>query len=223
MNNSRQPLPDHVDVNILKIKVDWMLRKFTSDSYRNPLSSSSSVHHFIPANFPMYPILESSYIQICNKTWKRILSAKVEKMKLYEKSGMVLFSDEFFHRLFQRDDTMEEAFATQRMQVLIKAMTFMLNPDVENDQFHLVANRCRRLGFLHRSFKGVQPHHFGIFVGTLIETIMFWLSDEAAPNVGEAWSNVVGFYIKHILQAYLLDPAVNQEETIISHPRVGEI
>lgn len=173
----------------------------------HPLATSDEVHHYIPANFPLLPVLNSSYIQDCNKTWRMICLAKTNKMREYGKRGIILFYDEFFHRLFQRDDTMEEVFISvrKRSEVLIKAMSFMLKPNLQDTEREQIANRCRRLGYHHRSFEKVKPHHFGIYVSTCIEVIMFWLGDDATPNIGEAWSNLVGFYLKHILQAYLFD------------------
>ncbi|EQC40991.1 hypothetical protein SDRG_02052 [Saprolegnia diclina VS20] len=169
------------------------------------LATPNEVHHYLPANLPVFPVLNATYLVDCTKSWKDICMANTDRMKEYDKQGILLFQDEFFHRLFQRDASMEAVFPSvkKRAEVLIAAMTFMLQGTTESTE--RMINRCRHLGHAHRVFPKVRPHHFAVYVSTCIEVIMYWLGNESTPNIGEAWSNLIGFYLKHILQAYLYD------------------
>ncbi|RHY01203.1 hypothetical protein DYB25_002678 [Aphanomyces astaci] len=175
------------------------------------VASSDHVHHYLPANIPLFPMLNQTYAEECTKTWRDICKATPDKMKGYDQPGIVLFQDEFFHRLFQRDSAMEGVFSSpkKRAEVLVLAMTFILK--TASDDHEKVKHRCRHLGHMHRSIPLVRPHHFAVYVGTCIEVIMHWLGKESTPNVGEAWSNVMGFYLKHIMQAYLFQ-TVNESD-----------
>ncbi|KAF0685453.1 Aste57867_22667 [Aphanomyces stellatus] len=183
--------------------------EFSDDKYpetdftRHGLATSDEVHHYLPANLPLLPTLNNTYATECTRTWKEICKANTDKMKGYDKPGIVLFQDEFFHRLFQRDAGLEAVFSSpkKRAEVLVLAMTFMLKNAVEDPA--KAANRCRHLGHHHRSFPLIRPHQFAVYVSTCIEVIMYWLGHDGTPNVGEAWSNMMGFFLKHILQAYL--------------------
>ncbi|OQR97317.1 hypothetical protein ACHHYP_12143 [Achlya hypogyna] len=169
------------------------------------LATPNEVHHYLPANFPVFPVINANYLYDCTKSWKDICMANTDRMREYDKQGIMLFQDEFFHRLFQRDASMELVFPSikKRAEVLISAMTFMLQGTTESTD--MMINRCRHLGHQHRSFTKVRPHHFAVYVSTCIEVIMYWLGNESTPNIGEAWSNLIGFYLKYILQAYLFD------------------
>ncbi|OQR91763.1 hypothetical protein THRCLA_08879 [Thraustotheca clavata] len=182
-------------------------------------AASDCVQHYMPPNFPMRPILNSAYVMDCSKTWKLIVTANTDRMRQYGKSGIVLFYDEFFFRLFQRDFTLEEVFPdiAKRSEVLVKAMTFMLKCSADNPK--QVVNRCRYLGHRHRSFGGVRPHHWAQYTSTVIEVIMYWLGEYASPDVGAAWSNIVGFFLQHILESFLndkVDPFESYQNSVIS-------
>lgn len=180
---------------------------------------SDCIQHYVPPNFPLEPDLNKTYVMDCVRTWKLIVMAATGRMAEYKRPGIVLFYDEFFYRLFQRDFTMEYVFpdVSKRSSVLIKAMTFMLKNSAEdNDQ---VISRCNFLGHRHKSFHRVRPHHFAQYTSTAVEVIMYWLGEYATREVGEAWSNVVGFYVYHILEAYLaqkVDPFESYQNTVIS-------
>ncbi|ETW09603.1 hypothetical protein H310_00141 [Aphanomyces invadans] len=193
----------------------------TKEFLKHGLASSDHVHHYLPANLPLFPTLNPTYAQECTKTWRDICKATPDKMKGYDKAGIVLFQDEFFHRLFQRDTSMEAVFPSpkKRAEVLVLAMTFVLKTAVEDHE--LVKNRCRHLGHMHRSIPLMRPHHFAVYVGTCIEVIMHWLGKEGTPNVGEAWSNVMGFYLKYILQAFLFQTVDEAEFAQNTNANVG--
>ncbi|RHY31574.1 hypothetical protein DYB32_003360 [Aphanomyces invadans] len=164
------------------------------------IADGFEVQHYMPPQFPLLPVITKVRLQLCLRTWEMVQSAATDKMKQYGKPGIVLFYDEFFYRLLERDATFGLVFVNvkQRGEVLIKALTFMLSmraddpSDVANMQ-----NRCRFLGHKHRTYSKVRPHHFAAYTMTCIEVIMYWLGDDASPQVGEAWSNVVGFVLRY--------------------------
>ncbi|OQR92464.1 hypothetical protein ACHHYP_03688 [Achlya hypogyna] len=182
----------------------------------------SIVHHYIPANLPMMPLFTAAYLSDCNNTWKYILSSSTDRMKEFKKSGIILFYDEFFFRLFQRDSTFKEVFpdVKRRGEILIKALTLMLKCSTE-DNARLV-NKIRYLGHRHRFFPKIRAYQFATYTSTMIEVIMYWLGELATPDIAEAWSNVVCFFMKHMLEAFLtnrVDPYESYQNTIIEHMR----
>ncbi|RHZ06033.1 hypothetical protein DYB26_010290 [Aphanomyces astaci] len=180
------------------------------------------VHHYIPANLPMMPIFTEAYLSDCNNTWKYILSSSTDRMKEFKKSGIVLFYDEFFFRLFQRDSTFKEVFPDirRRGEILIKALTLMLK-SCSDDNARLV-NKIRYLGHRHRFFPKIRAFQFATYTSTMIEVLMYWLGELATPDVAEAWSNVVCFFMKHMLESFLtdrVDPFESYQNTVIEHAR----
>ncbi|ETV98336.1 hypothetical protein H310_09032 [Aphanomyces invadans] len=189
------------------------------------IADGFEVQHYMPPQFPLLPVITKVRLQLCLRTWEMVQSAATDKMKQYGKPGIVLFYDEFFYRLLERDATFGLVFVNvkQRGEVLIKALTFMLSmraddpSDVANMQ-----NRCRFLGHKHRTYSKVRPHHFAAYTMTCIEVIMYWLGDDASPQVGEAWSNVVGFVLRYLLEPYLYcrtDPYELYQNTTIAAVR----
>ena len=71
---------------------------------------SDCIQHYVPPNFPLEPDLNKTYVMDCVRTWKLIVMAATGRMAEYKRPGIVLFYDEFFYRLFQRDFTMEYVF-----------------------------------------------------------------------------------------------------------------
>ena len=105
----------------------------------------------------------------CARTWQLIVNGNTRRMKEHNRSGIVLFYDEFFYRLFQRDKNMEEVFpdVERRSGVLIKAMTFMLK-NAEDDDIETVISKCHYLGHRHRSIHKVRAHHFAQYTATVV-------------------------------------------------------
>ncbi|RHY33470.1 hypothetical protein DYB32_001629 [Aphanomyces invadans] len=192
--------------------------------YRRPLALSDHYHHYMPTNMPLCPVYQNSYVQECGRSWKIICKASTPKMRSYNKEGIVLFYDEFFHRLFQRDPGFNDIFPgiRKRIEVLIKAMKFLLN-DAGLEEAKVI-DRCRNLGYRHKTIPKVRPHHFSAYAQTFVEVAMYWLDVEATPDVGEAWSNLIGFNLKYMLQAYLYDLVDEAEwnQNIIAPPP-GEV
>ncbi|KAF0689626.1 Aste57867_18957 [Aphanomyces stellatus] len=186
-------------------ETDW------AGDFHRPMATSDQYQHYMPPNMPLCPTYQNNYLKECNRSWKIICKASTAKMKSYNKDGIVLFYDEFFHRLFQRDPGFEEIFPgiRKRIEVLIKAMKFILNDSGASAA--LVTQRCHNLGHRHRTIPKVRPHHFAAYASTFVEVAMFWLDIEATPDVGEAWSNLVGFNLKFMLQSFLAN-AVDETE-----------
>ncbi|KDO16690.1 hypothetical protein SPRG_17806 [Saprolegnia parasitica CBS 223.65] len=184
---------------------DW------SAPIERPIASADEYQHYMPPNMPVCPQFLSMYLAECNRSWKIICKGASPKMRELKKDGIVLFYDEFFHRLFQRDPSFNQVFPgiRKRIEILILAMKFML---ADKDQSReTVVTRCRNLGHRHRTIPLVRPHHFSTYTSTMIEVMMYWLDTEATPDVGEAWSNLIGFHLKYMLQAYLHDNVDDQE------------
>ncbi|KAF0711791.1 Aste57867_5049 [Aphanomyces stellatus] len=183
------------------------------------------VQHYMPPHFPLLPKLTTAYIETCRRTWTLIQTAGPPMMRQYGRPGIVLFYEEFFLRLFERDTTIAKVFANakKRGEVLVSAIQFILSSKADTkEEIAAVANRCRFLGHRHRTFPKVRPHHFATYTTTCIEVVMFWLGDLASWEVGVAWSNTVGFILQHLLEPYLYrrtDPYEHYQNTTIAAVR----
>ena len=52
---------------------------------------------------------------------------------------------------------------------------------------------------------------------------MFWLDEQATPDVAEAWSNVVGFVLQHMLEGFLpnmVDPRSSYQNCVYAEAKV---
>ncbi|ETW09145.1 hypothetical protein H310_01580 [Aphanomyces invadans] len=191
------------------------------------VAGQDQVEHYMPPQFPLVPYLTSSRIALCRQSWAVLHAASTPTMKKHGRPGIVLVYEEFFYRLIERDMTMTRVFPTakKRGEVLIRAIQFILSSNADTPQdIANVATRCRYLGHRHRSFPNIRPHHFATYTLTCVEVIMFWLGDLATPEVGAAWSNTVGFILKHLLEPYLhdaTDPYECHQNTSI--PAVREV
>ncbi|EQC31393.1 hypothetical protein SDRG_10994 [Saprolegnia diclina VS20] len=189
------------------------------------LADQHEVQHYLPPQFPIIPRLTQPNIEICRRTWDLIQTAGTDKMKQYGKPGIILFYDEFFHRIFERDATIREVFpkVQQRAEVLIKAISFILATRAGTPaSVEETVTTCRFLGHKHRSFAKVRPHHFAQYTNTCIEVLMYWLGEAASHDVGMAWSHTVGFVLRHILEAFLFqrtDPYESYQVTTIAAVR----
>ncbi|OQR97030.1 hypothetical protein ACHHYP_12918 [Achlya hypogyna] len=183
------------------------------------------VQHYLPPQFPIIPVLTPTNVDICRRTWDLIQTAGTDKMRQYGKPGIILFYDEFFYRIFERDTTIREVFpkVQQRAEVLIKAINFILSTRAGTPASVMeTVNACRFLGHKHRAFAKVRPHHFAVYTNTCIEVIMYWLGEFGSHEVGTAWSHTVGFILRHILEAFLFqrtDPYESYQITTIAAVR----
>lgn len=187
--------------------------------YQYERAPLSTLHHFIPATLPMMPMYNAAFVAECNKSWKIVLTAGSQRMKSYGKTGIVLFYDEFFLRLFQRDASFQQVFPNikKRSEILIKAMTLMLKSSTDNNA--QLINKIRYLGHRHRSFPKIRSHQFATYASTAVEVIMFWMDEYATPDSAEAWSNVVGFFLKHMLESFLpqrVDPFESHQNATLT-------
>ncbi|OQR93166.1 ATP-binding Cassette (ABC) Superfamily [Thraustotheca clavata] len=186
------------------------------------IAEQYEVQHYLPPQFPIVPMLTEHFVQVCRRTWDLIQTGSTEKMKQYGKPGIVLFYDEFFYRLFRRDETIREVFPTSKSRgaILIKAVGFLLNLKAASPtQVEQSINSCRFLGHKHRDFPKVRPHQFAQYTSTCIEVVMYWLGEHASHEVGVAWSNTVGFLLRYLLEAFLYcrtDPYESYQITTIA-------
>lgn len=172
------------------------------------LCTQEQVHHYMPPTLPIVARSTPYYVESVVKSWDAIKAASTERMRAYSKPGVVLFYDEFFFRLFQRDDTFNYVFSDlkTRARIIMVIMSYVTSVRADNpEQIEKEKNNCRFLGHKHRNFVGVRPHQFSVLTTVLLEVIMFWLDDLATPGTAEAWSNIFGFVLKYLLEPYLHD------------------
>ncbi|CAN0235982.1 unnamed protein product [Phaeothamnion confervicola] len=83
------------------------------------------VSWYMPPTFPLEINISPAQLDICRKTWKSIVTGRAQGMQsLHGRSGIVLFYDEFYFRLFQRAAVFKIIFPNmqKRGEVLTKAM-----------------------------------------------------------------------------------------------------
>jgi len=200
----------------------------TLSTFSYGMAATHHVQHFIPPNLPVLPKCNTTSLETCARTWKMLANGESSRIKQHGKPGLTLFYDEFFYRLFQRDTTFPDVFPTEekRVEILLKAMGFVMSSQAGSEEAKKNnINRCRFLGHKHRTFILVRAHHFAAYVSTCIEVIMFWLAENGTPEVGEAWSNVFGFFLEHMLESFLfdrIDPYYCYQNTVIEAVREVE-
>eukprot|EP00639_Heterosigma_akashiwo_P026997 CAMPEP_0194693176 /NCGR_PEP_ID=MMETSP0295-20121207/20326_1 /TAXON_ID=39354 /ORGANISM="Heterosigma akashiwo, Strain CCMP2393" /LENGTH=250 /DNA_ID=CAMNT_0039583909 /DNA_START=45 /DNA_END=794 /DNA_ORIENTATION=- len=87
-----------------------------------------------------------------------------------------------------------------RGQVIVKATEFILLCKGQNEPDEL--KQIYKLGHAHRYKKGIRPWMFSMYSETFLETLMYSLGGEATAAMGEAWTNILGYVLVKILQAY---------------------
>ncbi|CAM9714015.1 unnamed protein product, partial [Heterosigma akashiwo] len=167
----------------------------------------ATVHHFLPPTFPLEAHVTEHMRNLCATTWKALRAGEVEKMKEMTektgKSGVVLFYDEFYYRLFERAHVFCDLFPNMktRGQVLIMATEFLLSikgDRCDNKELKIL----HHMGAKHRLKKGIRPWQFSAYASAFLETIMFWMGGQAGNILGEAWTVVFAYSAEKMLQAF---------------------
>ena len=143
----------------------------SAQNFPFPLEKLYIVHHFMPPNLPLNPKVTEFHMEVCKRTWLAISTAETGRMKRYGKPGIVLFYDEFFYRLIQKDVSMEMIFTSIKMkgEVLVKVIGFFLSLQMTSkEEREDSIDRCRYLGHKHKYFVGVKNHHFAVYAATLV-------------------------------------------------------
>ncbi|CAM9435867.1 unnamed protein product [Chrysoparadoxa australica] len=170
------------------------------------------VAHYMPPTFPLEAYLDPIMMMRCRTSWEKIMAGTADGMGSHAgKDGIVLYYDEFFFRLFKRARVFLDIFPdpAKRGEVLMKALGFMLK--LEGDDGLVENKKIFYLGKSHRFKSQVRPWHFSVYVETALETLMFWLGGDADVETGEAWTCLVSYTLKRLLQAYLVDQVVPNE------------
>ncbi|CAM9204782.1 unnamed protein product [Phaeothamnion confervicola] len=191
---------------------DWTVNMGFEDG--NIEKDTSLVEHYMPPTFPLEAFLDPLMMEKCRVTWGMIMAGTAEGMRAHAhtgRAGIVLFYDEFFFRLFKRAKVFLDIFEdpVKRGEVLMKAFGFMLR--LEGDDNETEKRRCFYLGKSHR-FKGkVRPWHFSMYIETALETLVFWMGSDADVETGEAWTCLVAYTLRRMLEAYLVDRVLPNE------------
>jgi len=127
------------------------------------------------------------------------------------KTGVVIFYDEFYQRLFQRAHVFQEIFPNMRTrgQVLIYSTEFMLSMKCNDCPVEM--KKINELGTNHKTKHGIRPWQFSVYIQTFLETVIFCLGTEATPSIGEAWTNVCAYTVGKMLFAFLPKMVNNYE------------
>jgi hypothetical protein len=120
------------------------------------------------------------------------------------RSGIVLFYDEFYFRLFQRAKVFREIFPNmqKRGEVLTKAFGYMLKLKGDNGLGENMA--LARLGHDHQFKSAVRPWHFPAYCEVALEVLMFWLGTDATVETGEAWTMLITYVLQRVLGTFLI-------------------
>ncbi|CAM9757360.1 unnamed protein product [Chrysoparadoxa australica] len=169
------------------------------------IKSRSSVARYMPPNFPLETFLTSDTTAICRETWRSIIKGTAAGMASSPgKSGIVLFYDEFYWRLFERAQVMKAIFPNmkKRGEVLTLVVGSILKVVGNGDKAEV--RELKRIGYNHQAKKLIRPWHFSTFCEALLETVMYWLGSDADVVVGEAWTHLLAYVLRHVLTSYLL-------------------
>jgi len=165
------------------------------------------IHHYLPPTFPIDIVVQDGMITRCRQSWNGIKEASTEKIrkisKLTGKTGIVLFYDEFFYRLFDRANVFVDIFPNMRIrgQILVQATEFMLSR--KGDDSPQEKKKIFLLGQRHREEHGVRPWHFSTYIQCFLETVMFWIGEDTNSSLGEAWTNVSAYTVTYMLHSFL--------------------
>lgn len=171
------------------------------------VKNREAISHHLPATFSLECVVSAEHIVACRRTWQLILSGQAKGMEVHKQqclSGIVLFFDEFYYRLFQRAQPIQEAMPSlkNRGEVLTKAVGLILR--LRGDDSLGENASLARLGLLHQSYKGVRPWHFSIYSEVLLEVLLYWLGSDATIEVSEAWITLLAYALNRILRTYLI-------------------
>lgn len=170
------------------------------------------VSHYMPPVLPIEATMDGTMMPLVNKTWQLIVAGTADGMRRHQnKSGIVLFYDEFFFRLFKRARVFLEVFPepAKRGEVLMKALGMLIRIEGKNSKQE--NQMLFYLGRGHRYKSALRPWMFSVYMTTCLETLMFWLGTDADLEVGNAWTCLTSYVLKRMLIAYLPGKVVPNE------------
>jgi len=176
-------------------------------TFGNTENKLATIHHFIPATFPLDIFVSDKMTQMCANSWKTIrqgVAGNIQTLtKKTGKTGVVTFFDDFYERLFDRAAIFYDIFPNMRTRgsVLILATEFLLS--LKGDDNPSETHRVLVLGRKHKTKPKIRPWHFAVYMQAFLETIMFCLGHDASLNVAEAWTNVCAYALNKMLRGFL--------------------
>ena len=164
------------------------------------------VAHYTPSTFPVTPIINSTTVEICNKSWDIICQRHEEDEFGNKTSGITAFYNEFYSRLDLVDangaiDTVlsKHSGGTNKIAakgaILIRIVKYVLAINEDNEETQL---KLYMLGKSHCQ-RQIKPYLYSIFVQTLLQTISSRLGTDASNQVMESWVNLFAFIMKSML------------------------
>ena len=169
------------------------------------IADQGVIAHYMPPTFPLEIFLTQTHLDACRRTWKLIVTGQANGMQASQgRSGIVLFYDEFYFRLFQRAKVFKNIFPNmqKRGEVLTKAMGFMLKLTGDNSQEECL--KLATLGHEHQAKTDVRPWHFPSYCEVALEVLMFWLGTDATIETGEAWTVLIAYVLQRMLGTFLI-------------------
>jgi len=185
----------------------------TDQDDRVSISMREQVQHFLPAAFPLECTVKSFHIDKLNLSWKIVRTeGYMSRMENEQgRSGIVIFYDEFYKRLFEKSTCFQEHFPGLKMRsgILNRVIHFVCSIDVL--KLKETERKLAMLGNSHVAFN-VHPWMYGVFSETLVETVLLFLGEDASYEYYQSWTIALGFCLKTMLQQ-ALKRKVNQRET----------
>lgn len=185
---------------------EWLLHFRNSDI-------KTTVEHYIPVCMPLTPIVLPNDILVIKSSWAKLQSGEAEGLRGKGASGLVVLFDSFYTKLFSRSKVFQAHFGSNikvRGEILIRIIQFVTTLDL--DDLKVVKTKLYFLGRAHVS-RNIRPWQYGMFVETLIETIMITLGDDGDYECARAWVQVMAYIMRNMLPEAIRHSIKPEEHT----------
>ena len=181
------------------------------------------VAHFMPASFPLVPVVSEKRILKIQASWKIITEDNRTEGSGLVRSGITQFYDEFYSRLTIHDamglfetilvkHSAGKNTIAAKGAIILRIINFIFRLDFASSN---IKDILQKLGRSHNKM-GIRPWMYAAFVQTLLLTIASRLGNRATHDVMEAWVNVFAFVLKTMLPAAIRGLTQNDEMTMTS-------
>jgi hemoglobin-like flavoprotein len=189
------------------------------------------VAHYMPAFFPMIPIVSPRTNIILTESWKKIVSKDVIDSFGSTTSGITVFYNQFYERLAVLDNSgkFEEVLLryasgvnkiAAKGAILIRIIKYVVAIKEDTPEVQVM---LRILGKSHNK-KGIRPWQYSIFIQTLLYTIASRLETEATNEIMSAWVHIFAFVMNGMLPDAIKNNVVENEVAInTSSVAVGDM
>jgi hypothetical protein len=175
------------------------------------------VAFYPPSGFPMCPIVTQETMNICRRSWARLMLPVTKGGKTI--AGLTIFYTEFYAILSAIDQGgyFEKALLAHssggdtiaaKGGLLIRIINFSLSLDPDNPGE--VDSRLAATGRVHK-IRNIRPWMYQGFAEALLSTLQLVLRDNATPEVMSAWCNLLSLVMKKMLPA-AIDGMVHPQE-----------